>query len=336
VIYGAGAIGGTIGAHLTRAGTKVWLADRDVAHTVAMRTRGLHIQAPDGEFTQRVQAILPQELTAPLDGVFLCTKQQDTEEAVEDLAPLLAPDGWIMSVQNGLQEPLIAEIVGPRRTVGCFVNFSADVLEPGVIRYAGPSAMAIGELDGTITPRLTEIRDLLSPLQPVEITEHIQGYLWSKIAYGGMLFAAATTDAPMAECVEHPRYRWALLSVARELVDLAARQGLPLFPFDGWDPGAVHDRATAAEMLDGLAQVMRRSVKVRTGVWRDLATRRRKTEADAEFLPVFKEAERLSVELPVTRKLVEIIHSLEDGSGQRGWHNLETLYRTAFPEEAGI
>lgn len=334
VVYGAGAIGGTIGAYLAHAGTEVLLVDRNRDHVAAMRQNGLTIQTKDGSsFTQPVTAVLPEDLNGPLDAVFLCTKQQATEEAIRHLAPLIAPDGYVASVQNGLNENLIASVVGPERTIGCFVNFSADLLEPGVISYAGPSTMAFGELDGRMTERLTAIHDLLLPLQEVTLTPNVGGYLWSKVAYGALLFATAMTDATMAECVEHPRYRWTLVEIARESIGLARRQGLELYPFDGWDPNAVDDRGRAATMMDALAAVMKRNTKVRTGVWRDLAVHHRKTEADVEFVPLFALADRLGHPMPLTHRMVEIIHTLEDGTAERGFHNLESVHRIAFPSE---
>lgn len=333
VIYGAGAIGGTIGAYLARSGADVLLVDRSEAHVAAMRQNGLTIQTKDGSFTQRVEAILPQQLAGPLREVFLCTKQQDTEAAVRFLAPMLAEDGWIASVQNGLNEQGIAAVVGSGRTIGCFVNFSADLMEPGVVSYGGPSTMAFGELDGSLSQRLQHIHDLLLPLQEVIVSPNVFGYLWSKVSYGALLFATAMTDATMAECVEHPRHRWTLVAIARESADLGRIQGLRLHPFDGWDPDALDDPPRAAAMMDALAAVMRRNTKVRTGVWRDLAVHHRKTEADVEFLPLFHLAESLGHPMPLTRKMVDIIHTLEEGTGERGFHNLEAIHRLAFPNE---
>lgn len=333
VVFGAGAIGGTIGAYLARAGADVVLVDRSDAHVAAMRRRGLTIQTKDGSFNQPVEAVSPQDLRGPLDAVFLCTKQQDTEAAIRFLEPLLAPGGYVASVQNGLNEELIASVIGADRTVGCFVNFSADLMEPGVISYGGPATMVFGELDGGVTQRLQEIRRMLLPLQEVDLSPNIFGYLWSKTAYGALLFATAITDATMAECVEHPLHRWTLVEIAKESAGLAHRQGIELYPFDGWDPNALSDRGETERMMDALAAVMKRNTKVRTGVWRDLAVHHRKTEADVEFLPLFALADRLGQPMPLTHLMVDIIHSLEDGSRERGFQNLEEIHRLAFPKK---
>ena len=75
-------------------------------------------------------------------------KAHDTEAAIDALAPFVADDGYVVSLQNGLNEQVIAERIGEQRTIGAFVNFGADYLSPGVVHYAGHGAVVVGELDG--------------------------------------------------------------------------------------------------------------------------------------------------------------------------------------------
>ena len=123
LIWGAGAIGGTIGAHLVRAGNDVQFVDRAADHVAAMNERGLAITGPVREFTVPVRAATPEKLTGKFRTVFLCVKAQDTEGAAKALLPHLAADGAVISAQNGLNEIVIAGVVGKERTVGAFVNF---------------------------------------------------------------------------------------------------------------------------------------------------------------------------------------------------------------------
>lgn len=327
LLFGAGAIGSTAGAYMARAGTPVLLVDRNRPHIEAIRSKGLRIEGPRETFTVRLDAVLPDELqarNARYGETFLCVKSLDTTVAARALAPCLAPDGWVVSLQNGLNEEAIEAEVGTGRVVPAFVNFSADLLSPGVIHYAGASALVVGETDHRVTPRLRRIVELLAPLQTVEMSEQVDGYLWSKQAYGAMLFATAMTNATMYECVEHSRYRPVLLAVAAESIALARAQGIPMFAFDGWDPNAVGDSRAEAQMMDALARVMRANSKVRSGIWRDLAVHRRKTEVD-EFLPLFALADRLGVAMPLSRLMVDIIHDLEQGVQDQGLHQLEKL-----------
>ena len=123
--------------------------------------------------------------------------------------PRLAPDGFVVSLQNGVNEPLIASLVGAERTVGAFVNFGADYLGPGRIFLGGRGALYVGELDGSRTERLER---LLRDLPDAKATANILGFLWGKEAYGAMLFATAVSDLSIADALAEPRYRARLLA----------------------------------------------------------------------------------------------------------------------------
>lgn len=135
-MVGAGAIGGTLGAYLWGAGYDVLLVDADHAHVAAVRERGLRITGCRGEDLFWRGDAGPEEVRGSLREVFLCVKGHHTVSAVEWLVPMLAPDGYVLSLQNGLNESSIAECVGAERTIGAFVHFGADLLEPGVIQLA--------------------------------------------------------------------------------------------------------------------------------------------------------------------------------------------------------
>src|SRR5262252_9141065 len=108
VVVGAGAIGGTIGARLARDGHEVLLCDADADHVAAVNERGLALEGPVEEFTARVRAVLPDELPVGLGAVLLAVKSQHTAAALDEIAPRLAPDGFVVSLQNGISEPGIA------------------------------------------------------------------------------------------------------------------------------------------------------------------------------------------------------------------------------------
>src|SRR6266508_6767020 len=148
VIVGAGAIGGTIGARLARDGHDVLLCDADREHVAAINDHGLAIEGPVEQFTTRVQAVSADELPDRLGAVLLAVKAQHTGDALAAIAPRLARDGFVVSLQNGVNEPVIAAEIGEARTVGAFVNFGADYLSPGRIFVGGKGALYVGELDG--------------------------------------------------------------------------------------------------------------------------------------------------------------------------------------------
>jgi 2-dehydropantoate 2-reductase len=312
VVVGAGAIGGTVGARLTRDGFDVLLCDADLQHVDAINERGLAIEGPLEQYTVHVPAVTPDRLPDRLCAVLLAVKAQDTETALDEIAPRLAPDGYVVSLQNGLNEPAIAARVGQARTVGALVNFGADYLSPGRIFLGGTGALSIGELDGRRSER---VERLVRNLGGAASTDNILGLLWAKEAYGAMLFATAVSDLPIADALAEPGYRPLFVRLAEEV--LAAADARPE-PFDGFDPADVEGS------IDRLVAFNRRSAKTHSGIYRDLAIRRRKAE------PLLDE-----IDGPLVGRTVDLIHEIEAGRRVCEVANLELLAAYARCEEWG-
>ena len=330
-IYGAGAIGGITGARLTQAGHDALLVDKAEDHVAAMNARGLTIDSREGSVTVPVRAIAPRSLGSNLDLVLLAVKSQDTPAALEVLAPRLAADGAIVSLQNGLNEERIAAAVGERRTVGCLVNWAADWAAPGRILHGGHGAFVLGELDGRITPRVRELAALLSAVEETPVTDNIWGYKWAKLVYGVLLFATAVVDAHVYEVVERSDgVKKALAGIVGEGLAVADKAGVRVEPFDEFDP-AWYRAAVAGDVgareraMAAIATHYRANTKTKTGIWRDLAVRKRKTEVDGQLGVLVGKGEALGITMPLTRRLIELIRDLENGRRQMDWSNLDPL-----------
>ncbi|MBK5187306.1 MAG: 2-dehydropantoate 2-reductase [Gemmatimonadaceae bacterium] len=329
LIWGAGAIGGTLGAHLTRSGHDVTLVDNLPEHVNAIDRDGLRITGPIAQFTARVPAFTPETLRGEWDTIVLATKAHHTESAARALLPHLSANGCVISAQNGLNELTIADVVGAERTVGAFVNFGADYLEPGVILYGGRGAVVVGEIDGRVTRRVEAIRRAWLDFDARAIvTSNIWGYLWGKEAYGAMLFATALTNESIADALAMPRYRALYVALAQEILAVAAARGVTAEGFDGFDPNAYLPRAphdAAARSLDELVAHNRRSAKTHSGIWRDLAVRRRRTEVDAQLGIIVAIGNAANTPTPLTARLVELIHDIENGSRAQSLDTLDAL-----------
>ena len=329
LVWGAGAIGGTMGAHLARAGHDVTLVDTVADHVEAINRDGLRITGPLSEFTQRTPAFTPESLRGTWDTIILATKAHHTESAARALAPHLSDDGCVISAQNGLNEIAIAETVGAPRTVGAFVNFGADYLEPGVVHYGGRGAVVVGEIDGRMTRRVTAIRDAWSAFDERAVaTPNIWGYLWGKEAYGAMLFATALTSESIADALADPAYRDVYVALAREALAVASARGVTPESFDGFDPSAYlpsAPRGAAERSLDALVAHNRRSAKTHSGIWRDLAVRKRRTEVDAQLGIVVDIGRSLGVATPLIARVVALIHEIENGTRPQAKATLDEL-----------
>jgi 2-dehydropantoate 2-reductase len=329
LIWGAGAIGGTLGAYLARAGHDVTFVDSVAEHVAAIEREGLRITGPIEEFTVRAPAFTPSTLNGEWDTIVLATKAHHTESASRALLPHLSSSGCVVSAQNGLNELEIASVVGADRTVGAFVNFGADYLEPGVILHGGRGAVVVGEIDGRSTARVTEIRDAWAALdERAIVTPNIWGYLWGKEAYGAMLFATALTNESIADTLAMPQYRDLFIALAREILAVATARGVTPEGFDGFDPKAYLLSApfgAAARSLDDLVTHNRKSTKTHSGIWRDLAVRKRRTEVDAQLGIIVRIANETGVAAPLTARLVELIHEIENGSRALSLDALDAL-----------
>jgi 2-dehydropantoate 2-reductase len=303
-IIGVGAIGGTIGAHLIRAGHDVLLCDADPAHVEAINRRGLSICGPVENFTVPARAVLPDDLPATVARAAVATKSHHTAAAAELLRGRLAPDGYVVSFQNGLTTGTLSAAVGPERVLASFVNFGADWLEPGLIMQGNIGTFRVGEPAGGLSER---VRELAAALPYAEPTDNILGFLWGKEAYGAMLYAGAVSDLSIADSLEDPKWRPLMLAIAREVLAQA-----PVRPeaFDGFDPGDLEGS------LARLVAFNRGSAKSHSGIYRDLMVRKRKTEVD-DLLH--------DLNGPLTTYAGELIRAIERGERTCEVANLELL-----------
>ena len=321
VIWGAGAIGGTIGAYWARAGIPVLLVDIVREHVEACRTSGLVIEGPVDNFTQVVPAKTPDELQGVYSRIVLAVKAPATEASLGALEKHLAPDGYVLSAQNGLNEIAISKRLGAERAMGCFVNFGADWLGPGRIIRGNRASVVVGEIDGTTRERTRAMYKLLQVFEPdAVLTDNIWGYLWGKLAYGAMLFATALNDDSISANFDDKARFIVFDRLAREVMQVATARKVKPLGFSGFDPGAFFPGAPEAgsrQSIADLAEFNRHSAKTHSGIWRDLAVRKRKTEIDPQIGIIATLGREAGVDTPLIRRLVELIHDIEDGRRQR-------------------
>jgi len=335
-VIGAGAIGGTTGVMLHRAGHDVLLVDRAADHVAAINKNGYRISGYV-DVVEHVPAITTEQLAehvaqkGQLGMVVLAVKAMDTEAAAEMIRPYLAPDGFIVSYQNGLNEERIARIVGPERTIGAFIHFGADLVEPGHVVLANRVTTYLSELDGQETPRIHQVASVLSEVTPVEITNNLNGYLWGKLSYAALAFAVSIVDAPVDEILEDkPGVRAGLRGVVAEVVDVAHAQGIRLENIHGFDP-LIFDRANPDRIMltdhffDEWSASGKNSIKRHMGIHRDIKVRKRRTEVDFHVGPVIERGRELGVPTPLCSLTVDIVHDVEAGRRPQDWSTIREI-----------
>ena len=317
LVWGAGAIGGTIGAALSRSGVKVQMVDVHEEHCRICSDVGLQISGPVENYTQRLPCVMPNMLSGQYDKVILAVKAQHTAEAAECLMPHLSGDGFVLSAQNGLNENILQKILGVERVMGCFVNYGADWINPGQILYGNRGAVVLGEIDGSVRDRTRRMYGLIKHFEPNAImTTNIMGYLWGKMCYGSMLFATALTGDSMAQNFGDPKRASILAEIGKEVIATAFAEGVQPEGFNGFQPLAFSPTASRAEIkkcMLQLAEFNSRSAKTHSGIHRDLAVRKRTTEVDHQPGLVAQIAHRHNIPTPKLNRLVELIHDIENG-----------------------
>jgi 2-dehydropantoate 2-reductase len=227
----------------------------------------------------------------------------------------------VASFQNGLNEFVIAGIVGRTRTIGAFVNFASDYLGPGRITYGGRSPMRVGELDGHDSPRVRALAAALRDFEPdTAATDNVVGYLWGKSAYSALLAYTALTNERMEDIIADPAHRPALRGLIREVLLVGAAEGATPLGFHGFDPAVFlgNDVAAMDASLDANAASKRGSAKKHSGYWRDLAIRKRPTDIAAQMAPVLSLARRHGLAMPLVDRVLDRIADIEQGRRTQG------------------
>jgi 2-dehydropantoate 2-reductase len=328
-IVGAGGIGGTIGAHMARAGHEVTFVEVNASHVQAMREHGLHV-AGMTDLLIKPETLFPEEVGG-LDAVLLAVKAPATAEALAIIAPRLSERGYVASLQNGFEAYKVAAGIGAGRTIAAELTIGALYRGPGEIFYSGPGSFRLGELDGSDTDRVHELAAGLAAVVPVAVTSNIRGYLWGKAALGAVWFATALVDEDVPRILARPEYLPVLGRLAAEVVSVADAEGVICEPIDGFDAHVFGadpvDEVMVAAAWEGQRSSWSRYLEKRTGVWRDLAVRHRATEVEALLAPVVSRADWHHMAVPRLRELVALIKEAEQGIRQLGWANLDDLRR---------
>ena len=194
-VVGAGAVGGYVGGLLSRQGHDVTLIDPWPEHIDEIRKNGLKIKglSPEEDYvvdakTMHLTEVQSLSKMKPVDIAFISVKSYDTEWATMLIAPYLAPDGYVVSLQNCINDERIAKLVGWGRAVGCVVSrVSADLVGAGDVRRtspfvgAGSNTFYVGEVHGRVTRRLEELADMIDAIDGCLTTANLWGMRWSKL-----------------------------------------------------------------------------------------------------------------------------------------------------------
>lgn len=331
-IVGAGAVGGYVGAHLTKAGVDTTFVDAWPEHVQAMRSHGVSVTGMNGAGSVQtaVRALHIGDVSqlvreAPIDVAFIAVKAYDTRWATHLILPYLAPNGCLVSLQNGINEDVIAGIAGWGRTLGCSVSaLAAELVEPGRIVRNSPLGdekkwgMRIGEAHGRITPRAEMIAGLLSHGDSCKVTQNLWGERWSKLTINAMRNGVcALTGMTGKQRDLDDTARNLSIRLGSSCVRVGKALGLALEPVGGLDLDLLaraEDDPAALDAITGMIMEVAnsRSDAQRPSMGQDIRKGRR-TETDDINGLVARRGDEVGIDVTYHRRVNETIRRIERG-----------------------
>ena len=343
VFIGAGAVGGYVGAHLARAGEDIALVDAWPEHIEAIKRDGMHLGGSQGEHVVRVKAMHMHEVQSfvkkPVDIAIICTKSYDTEWAALMIKQYLAPTGYIVSMQNGINEERIAGVAGWGKTVGCALStISVNCFKPGHIsRYQQPggdrhTVFRIGEIHGRITDRVTELAKILNAVDTAKPTQNLWGERWTKLTANSIthgLLGATGLDNRSVYIERGTAHRLGV-KLAAESVAVGRAQGFELGTVlgiapDDWYGAGTGDAAALKRVQAGLAAWMATLLEPsQSSVGRDVA-RGRRSEIDFTNGLVAAKGVEVGVPAPTHAALTAMVKRIDAGELKPDPKNIEGI-----------
>lgn len=327
-IYGAGSLGTILGAYITKNGGEIELINRNIKHIEALQTNGAHVTGTV-DFVQKVNAYTVDRMSGIYDIIFLMTKQQDNSNVVTRLRDFLAQDGVIVTLQNGLPELLISEIVGPERVLGCTVAWGATMTGAGVCELtSSPDSLSfsLGSFGRTRNGHFNEVKRLLELMGKVEVDENFIGTRWSKLlinaSFSGMSAVCGDTFGAVAKDKGSRRIVQAII---KECIDVCAAGGIRIEPVQGKDIVKLLDYHNAVKKAFSFAIIplaIRKHALLKASMLQDLE-HGKLTEVDAINGSVCAYGRKVGVPTPMNDKVVEIIHAIEEGRLTPSFDNLK-------------
>ncbi len=318
-ILGSGAQGAGVGADMIRAGLDVTFIEQWPEHVEAMRRRGIEVRMPDETTLTPVRALHLCDvatLRERFDLVFLVTKAYDTRWACELISSVLAADGLVVGLQNGMSIDDIAAVVGPERTIGAVIEMASNMFDPGVVNRENSPAtawFAIGAYDQATRGREQAVWDALQHAGTVEISDDIRSSKWMKlVANAGELVPSAILGLPLADAAAVPGVRDFMDRCCREAAQATVVSGSRLRPVFGLTEDDVTDADTYAPALLDVVLQRFSSPTTRTTVLQDWMKGRR-AEVQEVNGTVVRTMQAAGLDAPANRRTVEIALRIESG-----------------------
>ena len=317
-IYGAGSLGTVLGAFITKNGGQVDLINRNRAHVDALNEKGAQIKGTV-ETTVPVTAITPDEMTGKYDVIVLLTKQLFNKDVVTMLKDFLTEDGVIVTLQNGIPEPGIAEIIGENHTMGCAVEWGAALVEPGVCELTSDKdslSFHMGKMKGITDEQSKMVKDLLQLMCPVHEEENLLGARWSKLLINATFSGLGTVvGGVFGDVSEDKEGKKIAIRCMKECIDVGHAAGVEFAPVQGKNIVGLFYYTNPIKRGFGcllLPIAMKKHRDIEPSMLQDLK-KGKPCEVDAINGVVCEFGRKHGVKTPINDRIVEIIKKIQAG-----------------------
>ena len=327
-IYGAGSLGTILGAYISKAGIPIELINRNQAHIDALKSKGAQVVGTV-QFCQPVVACTPAEMSGQYDILFLMTKQQHNAEVVNMLKNFLAPDGVLVTFQNGLPELQIADIVGAERVLGCTVAWGATMQSPGVCELTSePDSLSfsLGAISKQPNAHFNKVKELLEFMGSVDVEANFLGTRWSKLlinaAFSGM---SAVLGCTFGEAAGDKASRKIVQALVKECIDVCQKGGIRIEPVQGKDIVKLLNYTNPLKKAFSFIIIpiaIRKHARLKASMLQDLE-KDKLTEVDAINGAVSAYGKKVGTPTPMNDCVVDVIHRIEKGELQPCFDNLK-------------
>lgn len=334
-IVGSGAMGTILGAFLARKGYNLELVDTNKEHVDALNEHGAKIIGTQ-EFTVSVTAITPDQMSGIYDLAILFTKQTANHIVLPSLLSFLNEDSIVCTLQNGVPEPSVASYVGVQRTIGGASNWSATFEGPGVSNLTQDlentaSSFDLGEMGGSITPRVREVANILGEIgRPVKLADSLMASRYGKLVLNACVSGmSAVCGITFGEVLENPIARACVSHISNEVKKICEANGykLPIVLGYSMDTLALKDQAMFEENGRMFMELYQPAWSGKASMLQDLE-KGLSTEVKMINGFVSDGGRQHGIPTPFNDKVVEIITKIEQGELTYSVDNLKL-----FPEE---
>ncbi len=321
-ILGAGSLGIVIGALLNKKGCQVDLIDSFKDNIDALNTRGAKVVG-FMDLVVPVKAYTPDQLSGQYDLIILLTKQTTNKAALAEILPFLHEKSTVCTLQNGIPEQSVAEIIGKSRTIGGTVGFGATWLSPGVSELTSTAATVenfafeIGEMDGKETDRILAVQKILNLVGKTIVLPDLMDVRWSKVlmnaTFSGMSAALGCT---FGDVLDDDKAMQCLAHVADETVKACRASGHRMVEMNGLHMERLElaNHADIANKLPLYHQVWDRHRKTKASMLQDLE-KGRPCEIDYINGIVARTGQNFGVKTPFNDKIIELVKEAEARKG---------------------